>query len=306
MLNTVAETPTQVTSSKPLSKKDAAAAEERRRMTAWLDERVEKAKREPISEIVTLTPVLAGLLIDRNAGNRPLSQLNLNRITRDISGGRWEFNGEPIIISKDGKLNDGQHRALGVIESGKPIRVLMVFGPERATRMTLDTGLARTVGHFLGIEGYHDTNALAALVGMVWQWKNKTGLSTAGSEKPTKAESLETIERYRDIPESLLFVSRKGAVVVASKPLLGFAHWAIWKTVGRHLADEFLNKLLDGTELKRDDPILYCRNRLIEMRGSGRPGDKAELIFRAWNMHRRGERAIRITVTGRGLPELEE
>ncbi len=277
---------------------------ERERMKRWLNERIAASQKEPITEIVTLTPVLAQLLLERNPDNRPLSPTQLERIERDLKSNRWEFNGETIVVAKNGELNNGQHRCHAVVRSGTALRVILVFGTERQSRMTIDTGITRTVGHFLGMNGYSDVNVLAAAISNLWQYRSMGRLSNTGKDKPTKSESLMTIEHYSDMPESVLFAGRKGTVKVASRSLIAFAHYVLGHAIGNPGAETFLNKLIDGTELRKDDPILYARNRLIEMKGVTRVHDKAELIFRAWNMHRRGERATRIPLLGR-LPEIE-
>ena len=274
------------------------------RMRQWLKERIDGSQIEPITEIVTLTPTLAKLLLERNKENRPLSETQLERLARDLNSGRWEFNGETIVIAKTGELNNGQHRCHAVISSGRSMRVIMVFGTERTSRMTIDTGVTRTVGHFLAMNGHHDVNNLAAIASNLWQYKQNGRLSHNGRDKPTKAEALMIVNHYSDIPESLLFVSRKGAGRICTRSLLGFVHYVIGHARGNPAIEAFLEKLIDGTELKKDDPILYCRNRLIEMKSTMKLGEKAELIFRAWNMFRRGDRGVRIPITGR-MPELE-
>lgn len=302
--------PTLVPSVAKTRPKENPQATEKARMEAWLKERVSASQNEPVTEVVTLTPVLAALLLERNQGasddsNRRFRDINLERIKRDIEGGRWEFNGQAIVVAKNGRLNDGQHRCRAVVETGRSIRTVMVFGPERKARMTLDVGAPRTVGDFLAMGGHHDTNALASVAICVWQWKNKGTLSTSGVDMPTKAETLMVVEHFRDLPESLNFVSRNGVGAICSKSILAFAHWAIWKKAGQHVANEFIDSLIEGTDLAKTNPILYCRNRLIDMRGSWRArSNKAELIFRSYNMWRRGDRAARIPLNGR-LPELE-
>lgn len=288
---------------------EEAAAVERRRMEKWLQDRIDQSGNGAVVEVVTLTPVLAELLLERNERNRPFSEVNLDRVKRDITAGRWEFNGESMIVSRDGKLNNGQHRAKAVVETGRSIPVVMVFGPPRESRMTLDMGVTRTVGHFLSMHGYHDANALGATAGYIGQYLERNSLSTAGSLRPTKSQTLMVVEHYKDIPESIDFVTRNGSGALASKSMLAFCHWAIWHrypNAPREDVDEFFDKLLTGNELQKRDPILYCRNRLIETKAQWKqPTERAELIFRTWNAHRNNQRVDRIVVIGKELPKLE-
>lgn len=59
-------------------------------------------------------------------------------------GGRWRLNGQTIILSLDGDLNDGQHRLWAVVLTGTPIRATVFFGAERDSRLTVDTNDQRT------------------------------------------------------------------------------------------------------------------------------------------------------------------
>lgn len=279
---------------------------ERFRMLDWLQERIDASIKEPVTEVVTLTPVLARILLERNEANRPVSAINLDRMQRDITEGRWAFNGEALIVAKDGKLNDGQHRCMAVIEAGRPIRTVIVFGPDRQSRLTLDQGVVRTAGHYLGMNGFSDANVVGSVAAFVWQYKTMGRLSAGAFGRATKSEVLATAQHYSTIPDSVKFVSVKGAGVLGSKSLIAFAHWAIADRAGSYEADKFMDRLIKGTGLQEGDPILYARNRLIDMRGDGkRPSERAELIFRAWNAYRNNERVQRLLVGGKNLPKLE-
>lgn len=282
------------------------ASVEADRISKWFDEQVRKGLVAPFSEIVTVTPSLALLLLGKNESNRPISEVNLDRIKRDMMGNRWVFNGEAVVVSKDGHLNDGQHRMRAVAETGCQQRMVLVFGASRDSRMTLDQGVTRTVGHYLGMSGHTDAAALASAANYAWQWKQKGRLSTDGRDRPTKSEALLIADHYRDLADSLQFVSRNGVGAICTRSLLAFCHWAVSQKASSG-CDMFFDRLIKGTGLMSGDPILYCRNRLIAIRGRGASiHERAELVFRAWNLHRANEKCTRIVVSGTRLPELEK
>lgn len=276
---------------------------ERRRMEAWLDERIHTALSEPMSEPVTLTPVLAGILLEphRNPDNRPISELLVDRISSDIKGRRYIFNGEPIIISREGYTNDGQHRCHAVIKTGKAIRTMISFGFERESRMTLDQGNTRTAGHYLSMAGVVDGNGVGTVATMIWQYKEHNRLSTDGRSRPTKSQVLLVAESYKDIHDSLLVCGKTNGV--AGRTLLAFCHWVASHKAGKAAADEFFSSLISGANLGARSPILYARNRLNNERLT--TNEKVELIFRAWNAWREKRTVKSLPVNGGVLPKLE-
>lgn len=278
-----------------------------KRAAEWLDKQVASVKGHPVTMIADLTPALASALLNRNDGNRKISERIVEGYARDILNGAWQFNGEPIIISSNGMLNDGQHRARAVKDADRTIQALFVFGVERETRTTLDQGKARTVGDYLGMHGHIYSQQLAASSGHAWQHLHVGRLSTAGSEKPTKTELLAFVEANPTLANSVEFIQRKGADTAGGRTMLAFCHWTFTNKAGRQKADNFIIALIEGAGLSYGNPILYIRNRLINERGRLRPNDRAELIFRAWNAFRRGETAVvrSLPVLGGKLPEVE-
>lgn len=275
-----------------------------RKLGIWLDSLVEKAKEKPVVQMVKLTPELALLLLDRNPSNRKLTESLVENYTHEIAGGRWAFNGEPIIVSNTGELNDGQHRCHGVIGAQKAIDVLMVVGVERGTRTTLDQGKARTVGDYLTMEGRSYANVLGAVAGYVWQFRNRGMLASGSRTRATKGEVMETVSQNKGLERSVATVHVKGADAAGGKSVLAFAHF-ILGSINRDDADYFVHALITGAGLKAGDPVLYVRNRLINERGRLRANEKAELIFKGWNAWRRGDRISRLLLTGGTLPVLE-
>lgn len=284
--------------------KPAGSPVEVARMTTWLEERLAKGKKSPCAEIINLTPVLASLLLERNPANRPISKTGKSEIRQDIASGRYVFNGESIIVSDTGVLNDGQHRCLNVLETGIPIQTVIVFGPKEETRFTVDTGKSKTVSNFLAMKGRKYTHVLGPATGYVLLWKQHGWLRDGPDSRPTKQAILEGADAIRGIDTSVEFtaVSMKST---RSHAILAFCHHAFWKASSRETADHFMTKLMEGDGLKKGDAILYCRNRLLSMGRGVRASTKAELIFKCWNAWRSGHGIDHFKMTGGKLPKLE-
>lgn len=275
--------------------------EEARRMKQWLEEKIAAGKKKPLAEVVTLTPVLAQLLLDRNANNRVVSPANSQTLAADIANKRFLFNGESIVISNTGVLIDGQHRCQQVIATGRPIETVLVFGPREESRFTIDIGKPKTITNFLGMKQRSYAASLGTVISYYLQWTQRGYIFRGGA--PTKAEILTAADELTDADASCALTSGSK---LGCHSVLAFCHYAIKKRVSRQAADEFIGRLIDGDNLRKGDPILYCRNRLSNMRGRGTEQNaRIELIFKCWNAHRLNYGVDHCKITGGKLPKLE-
>lgn len=301
MLNVLTKEQTEEILAKPIGSPAEVA-----RMRTWVEERVTKGAKTKTAEIVTLTPVLASLLLERNPINRPISKRNAADLASDIANKRFLFNGESIVVSKNGILLDGQHRCQQVVTTGVSIEVVLVFGPEEEARFTIDTGKSKTVSNFLAMKGRAYTHALGATVNYHLQWRQFNYISYAsGPNMPTKAAILTAADEMRGVDTSLDFTSTC-MKTLRSHAVIAFCHFVFWKRASREAADLFIQKLIDGDNLKKDDPIYFARNKLLNTKRGETANSKVELIFRAWNHHRLGTRLSGpIRCAGNLLPKLE-
>lgn len=293
---------------KPLKRKNAKSEyellQEEKVAAGWLDKEVDKAKEKPVSGLVELTPALARVLMQRNPNNRHISSPIVEKFARDIINGSWVLNGESIILSADGLLNDGQHRCEAVILADKSIQTIMIVGVERDTRTTLDQGRMRTIGDYLSMEGHADSTALGAVASFAWQWKNYGNVTTTTRRKATKGELKAFVESNPRLAQSIDVVPAKGSNLVGGRPCLAFCRFAFSSLASKQDADSFIYHLISGENLRVGSPILYARTRLM----SGQRlniGEKVELIFRAWNAWRKDETVKTIPLQGAELPLLE-
>jgi len=279
---------------------------EERRAAEWLTDQVRQAREGGVHAMVAeLSPALARVLLNLNQHNRRLSKVVVSKYARDIVNGNWTLNGQTVVISRDGELNDGQHRCHAVVDAGQSVPVVFVFGTDRESRFTLDQGKSRMAGDYLGMHGYSDPLALASAAKYVWQHREIGRLSNQTLHSPTKTEVQAIVEQHADIADSLAAIPRKGCDSVGGRSLLAFCHWTFTKRASGAAASGFMKSFVEGVNLGPRDPILYARNRLMAERGRMSPNEKAELIIRAWNAHRRGETPRTMAVLNGALPIVE-
>lgn len=305
MLNTITEKAEKASLLTKVDSKFVIASPDKR-AADWLDAQIAKSQDKITTLVTDLTPALARVLLNRNEGNRKISETVVETYARDVANSAWLFNGEPFIISKDGHLNDGQHRCAAVVKADKPISVLMVFGLERETQTTLDQGKMRSIGDYLSMRGFANSIRLGAAANFALQALKMNRVNHGGKGRATKSEILEFVNDTPEIIASVEVCEQRGADAIGGRALIAFIHWMLWKKSGRKNADTFINALIGGANLPAKHPILYVRSRLINERARLRPEHRAELIFKAWNAWRKNSDVQRFEITGGTLPKLEK
>lgn len=269
----------------------------------------------PFAEFIEVTPALARLILDRNSNNRSLKAQQVETIARDICDGRWQSNGETIVLSTSGELNDGQHRLTACVAADLPIVTLVAYGTARETRQTIDSNqTTRTPGDFLAMAGIEDGNNIAATAAYLWQIRRYGEIPKHfghPSKRPTKQQIQEFVGAHlRSVSLATRVTSSSKAGRLSSKSLIAVALHHIRDAIGAHAeGDEpeiFIKALLTGDNLRADDPVMVVRNRLIDDKRRHRadPRVAMELIVRAWNLRCRRQTIAKCISTGE-LPAVE-
>ncbi|WP_156353152.1 MULTISPECIES: hypothetical protein [unclassified Sphingomonas] len=267
---------------------------------AWFHTAATSARDGIAFHQVRLTPELANEMLKNNEGNRHVSPLLVAKYSADIVAGRWALNGEPIIVSKDGKLNDGQHRASAVIDANTPIDVVMVFGVERETRTTVDLGKVRTLSDILSMEGVANAALSAAIANMVLAYERSSGQNLHHSKYITSGESKARVHADPAIAAAATYATTKTryAKKYVGGSAIGFCFY-ILSRIDLNAAHEYLDKVCMGENLKRNDPAHSVRERLLN---EGKQRDKkVSVILRGWTFYRRN-RSVAPTNLPASLP----
>lgn len=122
------------------------------------------------TEIMTVTPATAKAWLEATTfRNRNITRAAVKRYANDMRTGRWELNGESIVIDDNGNVVDGQHRLHAIIESGVSIKTVVVKGVDCSVFPTFDIGKQRSGCDILGIAGYANSRTLAAAIRCWWE-----------------------------------------------------------------------------------------------------------------------------------------
>jgi hypothetical protein len=276
-----------------------------RRADAWLDAMLKRGQKERFGIEGDLTPEIAEILLAKNPVNRTIKRSVLEQIERDVVAGNYTFNGEPIIISREGYINDGQHRCLAAKNTGRTVRTMFVFGLPYETRMTTDQGTAKTPGDYLTMAGLEAGNTRAAIAGYLWQVDRFGEIPQAAhapGNRPTKVEGREAEALYREeIEAAMRAVPTEGTHRIASYTLCCVTYILLARRVSPILAQDFLRQIIAGTGLSEGHPILLGRNRLLDEKRTRHlwPHKAVEIMLRTWNYTRRRRRASKVQLEGK-------
>jgi len=101
----------------------------------------------------TITPDMATTLLKGNIGNRNPSKSHVNHIAKQMRKGRWQLTPSPIMMTKSGRILDGQHRLLGCQQSGRTIEFSFAVVPDEDANeifKVLDQGKKRSLEDLTG------------------------------------------------------------------------------------------------------------------------------------------------------------
>lgn len=217
-------------------------------------------------ETLFISPEMADKLLATTSMNRAVSPARVLQFANSMRAGKWQLNGETIIVSETGRLLDGQHRLYGVIQFGAPVQMTIVSGVKDDVFETINTGRNRTVSDILGMEGYKCPQISAASAALIWRMYHNLGIWDA-CDAWASARILERYPSIQKWADTVNNVSRRSPLPASSM----LAAMCYFEDVANKpaAAERFFTKVTKGAELEDGSPHLTLRNRLISMRSAG-------------------------------------
>jgi len=252
---------------------------------AW----IERGENEHFTVEMLISPAVAELLLTCNKDNRPVRQKGPSRTVDSyslaMSRGEWQMNGESIIISKEGLLNDGQHRLMAIVQSECTVPVQITFGVERTSRDTVDQGAARTPGDVLSLAGEKNHNVLAHALQMIWSYES----SPTFHARPSPAQLQDTLKLHPGIRENLMVGATLASNWRLSKGAIAAAYY-LCQRFRPVEAEAFAKLVVDGIGIETEDhPAHRLRRRFQEhavKRNKLDAIEQAALFIKAFNYYR--------------------
>jgi hypothetical protein len=245
-----------------------------------------------IAEVITITPQDATAWLRCNKINRPVRRRHMLFLAGEITDGNWQLNGQPIVIADDEQVLDGQHRLLAIIEAGKPIKSLVVYGITPDAFKTIDTGAVRTGADALCLYFPDTQQYIIRAAAVAVQWCNRFDRGVIhGSVRLSNTDVIEYVDKHRSI---LTCAESLAGYPTDSRPIslgCGTALYEMFSRKNQEQAERFMRRFFTGEELVRDDIEYLLRTAF--MRDSQQMAKyslaiRMRMVIKGWNWLRRG------------------
>ena len=232
---------------------------------------------------VTVTPDMAVEIMELNKINRPLRWETVNRIARQISAGKWRYNGETIKITHTLDVLDGQHRLWAIIEAKRAVETLVAFGIDREAFETIDTLRAnRTLGDTIALEGQLQYRTAIGQA-LAWLVRYERGTLEKFRAPANRVENADVKEAFRNNPNIIHAVQQGGKIKkLVNIAVAGFFYY-ILANQNTELADQFISVLRDPSKTRVSHPFYLLRHYLQSERTHKEPVRTIALMIKAAN-----------------------
>lgn len=250
------------------------------------------ADQDIVAEVVTITPEQATQWLRCNKNNRPVRRRHVAFLAEEMLAGNWQVNGQAIIIADDEQVLDGQHRLLAIIEAGRPVQSMVVYGITPEAFKTIDTGAVRTGADALALHFLDINAATIKCVATAVQWCKS--LETGSLHAKLKTSNTDVIAYVKAHPSLLQCAETLQSYPKDARPLslgLGTALYEMFARKKPELADKFMRDLYTGENLVRTDVEWLLRQAFIRdaQRTSKFPATaRVRMVIKGWNWRRRG------------------
>lgn len=246
------------------------------------------------SKIQVITPKEAQKMLEGNKRNRPVRREHVKRLAEDMKAGKWTFNGVPLIFNGS-LLIDGQHRLEACILADKPFKTLVVRGVDADAFVTIDIGAKRTGADTLATKGEKNYSAMAAalvIIDLYYSGEMGERVSARRGANRVIADAVKKYVAIRPCVEHCVPLHTK----IIPISIMTACHY-IFSRIDHVAADDFIDRLATGTNVKKDSPMENLRKALIDNYTSARKHSRGyimSIVVKAWNHERTGKNLKRL------------
>jgi hypothetical protein len=237
------------------------------------------ARLSPVAEFSTITVDLAREMLLTNIHNRPTKPVGIKRLVHEMENDDWHITNQGIGFSKDGCLIDGQNRLLSILQSGKAIVTLVVYGLEPRAQQKVDRHSRRSLADSLLLAG-SDHQLCARMC------EAARATLLARNQVPTLPDSL--VAKYIDEHfaglEWTSEMFRRRVRGISRAPVLGACSEYYEHCPDKTKPEAFVRGLLDATSAEERSSVYMLREWLLTSASALHSDSAVVLLYRATKM----------------------
>ncbi len=225
-----------------------------------------------------VTPAVAMEFLLANRNNRRVVTAYVDALARDMRAGRWALNPQPICFGWDGRLLNGQHRLLAVIQSGASIELPIMRGLPDTAFDTYDLQARQGPALADVLPGFGDGALVAAMANLLWRHE-----CTPPGSRPLKASAAELRDVLAAHPRLVEMRTFARRMVEYGRPsVLGYAAYVVARE-DPVLGAAFLQRLDGSVAEGMTHPVARLRRNLLAMRRGGATREAVlEAVLAGW------------------------
>lgn len=251
---------------------------------------------KPSQSIILVSPEMARRVLSKNTRNRPISEVHVRKLMREMESGRWTYNGEAVKWSVDDVLLDGQHRLTALSrmpDDFEPLPFLVVRGLPASAQDTMDQGRVRQAGDQLAIDGLagHNNKIISGAIRVHLMWESG---GMFRDQVTNRVSNPEIVAWAREHPVEVAMLDDLADARlrrVKMRPSVTLATMLHFRMVDGEAQREFAELLYTGAGLEAGSPILTLRERLDRIKAQKiKTPDREFIAFMVitWNAWREG------------------
>lgn len=226
--------------------------------------------KKPSLRIQTITPATAALMLKKNTANRPVRRPVVEKYKSDMLSGAFTLSNTSIVVGANGILLDGQHRLMACVEANEPFETSVLTNADPASFVNFDTGVRRSLGDVLKLQGEAYAPTLAA--GLRFLYLLDSGLLTKSTHLQVVSNQ-SALDYLVDHPEVRVYAShaamlnvkfsKSGAISVPATATMGFLAAVVRARGDMDDALEFLNLLIKPFNQDEGSAVHAVISRLL-------------------------------------------
>lgn len=216
-------------------------------------------KKPIVLRAVDVNAQLAQKWLDTNEGNRKVSQNRVISYAEAMTDGQWQENGETIKFDPEGNLIDGQHRLEAVVLADVTVRMDVAENVPPESLTTIDTGRARSVSDYLGMQGHSYAGTRSRVASMLVRMEKDAWTSVI---RVTADQALGVLRKYPELEDEetdLFSQAHRIWLETRLNNTAALIAMIITRRLKPRLSEDFEEGVLSGANLEEHDPRLALR-----------------------------------------------